>query len=225
LNSPSSPSVDLLSNDKNGDPAEAEVSQRRRDSESPVMRMKDLQEKNDDGDVQSAFVAPKVPEDVVQQPQDEVTVSDQADDVGVNLKDDALEILRPVENEGKLEISHKTTAAGKESEDGKPLEISHKTATSKEENGGADEEDFEILGEESRTFYLFARTSREKEEWYNRFVVGADFMRDWNRQNPSSVEKNQNGGSKRAIAARLEKTHKVKEQKFRMFMENYFQVG
>ncbi len=99
-----------------------------------------------------------------------------------------------------------------------------------------DEEPFEILGEETRTFYLFARTSREKEEWFNRLTVGCHFMRDWNAQNPppSSKERNNNNGNSEFAASSstpseapkpaVVDTHKVKEQRFRIFMENYFQV-
>ncbi len=68
-------------------------------------------------------------------------------------------------------------------------------------------DDFEVLGEESKTFYLFARTSREKEEWFNRLTVGSKFTQDWNQQTNPHYE-----------------TFKEKEQNFRMFMENYFQV-
>ena len=65
----------------------------------------------------------------------------------------------------------------------------------------------------NKTFYLFTRTGREKEEWYNRFMVAANFMEDWEHQNPKSGEK---------IDPNYE-TQKVREQKFRMFMEDYFQ--
>ena len=79
-----------------------------------------------------------------------------------------------------------------------------------------DEDDFEILPESKRSFYLFTRTSREKEEWFNRFMVGAKFMQDWNHQNPPK---------ERTIRPDPNyETFKVKEQKFKMFMENYFQV-
>jgi hypothetical protein len=66
----------------------------------------------------------------------------------------------------------------------------------------------------NKTFYLFTRTGREKEEWYNRFMVAANFMEDWEHQNPKSGEK----------ADPNYETQKVREQKFRMFMEDYFQA-
>ena len=82
--------------------------------------------------------------------------------------------------------------------------------------GDGEEDDFEILPESKRSFYLFTRTSREKEEWFNRFMVGAKFMQDWNHQNPPK---------ERTIRPDPNyETFKVKEQKFKMFMENYFQV-
>ena len=68
-----------------------------------------------------------------------------------------------------------------------------------------------------KTFYLFTRTSREKEEWFNRLMVGAKFMQDWNHQNPPperQVKPDPNY-----------ETFKVKGQKFKLFMEDYFQVG
>lgn len=67
-----------------------------------------------------------------------------------------------------------------------------------------------------KTFYLFTRTSREKEEWFNRLMVGAKFMQDWNHQNPPperQVKPDPNY-----------ETYKVKGQKFKLFMEDYFQV-
>ena len=82
-----------------------------------------------------------------------------------------------------------------------------------------DNSSFEILQEDaSMTFYLFSRTSREKEEWFNRFLVGAKFMQDWNHQNPPVGKEHT-----RKQDPKYE-TYKVREQKFRMFMENYFQV-
>ena len=65
-----------------------------------------------------------------------------------------------------------------------------------------------------KTFYLFTRTGREKEEWYNRFMVAANFMEDWEHQNPKSGEE---------VDPNYE-TQKVREQKFRLFMEDYFQA-
>ena len=57
---------------------------------------------------------------------------------------------------------------------------------------------------------------REKEEWFNRFMVGAKFMQDWNHQNPPR---------ERQIKPDPKyETFKVKEQRFKIFMENYFQV-
>lgn len=75
---------------------------------------------------------------------------------------------------------------------------------------------FVIVSEEesNKTFYLFTRTSREKEEWFNRFLVAAKFMEDWEHQNPkdpSRVDPNY-------------ETQKVKQQKFNIFMEDYFQA-
>ena len=66
----------------------------------------------------------------------------------------------------------------------------------------------------NKTFYLFTRTGREKEEWYNRFMVAANFMEDWEHQNPKPGEK---------VDPNYE-TQKIREQKFKMFMEDYFQV-
>lgn len=37
---------------------------------------------------------------------------------------------------------------------------------------------------ENKVFYLFTRTAREKEEWFNHLLVAAKFMEDWERQNP-----------------------------------------
>ena len=73
-----------------------------------------------------------------------------------------------------------------------------------------------LLKEENsnKTFYLFTRTGREKEEWYNRFMVAANFMEDWEHQNPKSGEE----------ADPNYETQKVREQKFRLFMEDYFQA-
>jgi hypothetical protein len=55
---------------------------------------------------------------------------------------------------------------------------------------------------------------REKEEWFNHLLVAAKFMEDWEHQNPTE-------GS---IINPNYETHKVKEQKFKMFMEDYPQV-
>ena len=38
--------------------------------------------------------------------------------------------------------------------------------------------------DENKVFYLFTRTAREKEEWFNHLLVSAQFMEDWERQNP-----------------------------------------
>ena len=67
-----------------------------------------------------------------------------------------------------------------------------------------------------KTFYLFTRTSREKEEWFNRLMVGAKFMQDWNHQNPPP--------ERQVKPAPNYETFKVKGQKFKLFMEDYFQV-
>ncbi len=66
-----------------------------------------------------------------------------------------------------------------------------------------------------KTLYLFTRTGREKEEWFNHFLVAAKFMEDWEHQNPKE-------GTTPDPAY---ETHKVKEQKFKMFMEDYKQVN
>jgi hypothetical protein len=77
--------------------------------------------------------------------------------------------------------------------------------------------EFEVLEEdEGKTFYLFTRTSREKEEWFNRLMVGAKFMQDWNHQNPPA--------ERQVKPDTNYETFKVKEQKFKMYMEDYFQV-
>ena len=82
-----------------------------------------------------------------------------------------------------------------------------------------DDAPFEILGVETKTFFLFARTSREKEEWFNRLTVGCHFMRDWNLQNPAPSNSSSSRDAKDGSP-----THKVREQRFRIFMENYFQA-
>ena len=38
--------------------------------------------------------------------------------------------------------------------------------------------------DDKKVFYLFTRTAREKEEWFNHFMVAAKFMEDWEHQNP-----------------------------------------
>eukprot|EP00095_Tigriopus_kingsejongensis_P001879 snap_masked-scaffold70_size417918-processed-gene-2.2 protein:Tk01879 transcript:snap_masked-scaffold70_size417918-processed-gene-2.2-mRNA-1 annotation:"testis-expressed sequence 2 protein isoform x1" len=73
-----------------------------------------------------------------------------------------------------------------------------------------------VQNEKFKTFYLFTRTSREKEEWFNRFMVGAKFMQDWNHQNPPK-ERTVNPDPHYL-------TFKAKEQRFKVFMENYFQA-
>ena len=75
---------------------------------------------------------------------------------------------------------------------------------------------FMVQSDNYKTFYLFTRTSREKEEWFNRLMVGARFMADWNHQNPPS--------ERRSAPDHTYQTYKVKEQRFKGFMENYFQV-
>ena len=49
---------------------------------------------------------------------------------------------------------------------------------------------------------------------YNRFIVAANFMADWEHQNPKPGTE---------VDPDFE-TYKVKEQKFKLFMEDYFQV-
>ncbi|CAB4066362.1 unnamed protein product [Lepeophtheirus salmonis] len=65
-----------------------------------------------------------------------------------------------------------------------------------------------------RTYYLFARTGREKEEWYSRFRAAANFMKDWHHENPTPnthVDKNY-------------ATFKQMEHKFKNFMDDYHQA-
>ena len=38
--------------------------------------------------------------------------------------------------------------------------------------------------DDKKVFYLFTKTAREKEEWFNHFMVAAKFMEDWEHQNP-----------------------------------------
>ena len=94
----------------------------------------------------------------------------------------------PIPLEGKTEDESNETTETDDAEKNKKL-----LEGEKDEDGDADDankdgvddrddEPFEILGEETKTFYLFARTSREKEEWFNRLTVGGHFMRDWNAQ-------------------------------------------
>ncbi len=66
-----------------------------------------------------------------------------------------------------------------------------------------------------KTSRIIFRTSREKEEWFNRFLVAAKFMEDWESQNPKDQTK---------VNPEYE-TQKVKQQKFNIFMEDYFQVN
>ena len=83
------------------------------------------------------------------------------------------------------------------------------------EEGSPENEEISTKEEiQNKTFYLFTRTGREKEEWYNRFMVAANFMEDWEHQNPKPGEK---------IDPNYE-TQKIREQKFRMFMEDYYQA-
>ena len=71
-----------------------------------------------------------------------------------------------------------------------------------------------IPNDDSKTYYLFARTGREKEEWYSRIRVAAKFMDDWNHQNPEP-------GSTRIDPDYV--TFKQKDQIFKLFMEDYLQ--
>ena len=86
----------------------------------------------------------------------------------------------------------------------------------KDEIDGNSDIGVKLGNNDSKTFYLFTRTSREKEEWFNKFMVGARFMQDWNHQNPPK--------ERLTMPDPNYETYKVKEQKFRIFMENYFQV-
>lgn len=46
------------------------------------------------------------------------------------------------------------------------------------------------IGEgEDKIFYLFTRTAREKEEWFNHLLTAAKFMEDWEHQNPKEGAK------------------------------------
>lgn len=75
---------------------------------------------------------------------------------------------------------------------------------------------FENASKVSETISYFCfRTSREKEEWFNRLLVAAKFMEDWEHQNPKDPLK---------VNPEYE-TQKVKQQKFNIFMEDYFQVA
>ena len=71
-----------------------------------------------------------------------------------------------------------------------------------------------VTEDENKVFYLFTRTAREKEEWFNHLLVAAQFMEDWERQNPKE-------GS--PVDQEYE-TQKVREQKFKIFMEDYPQA-
>ncbi len=152
------------------------------------------------------------------------------------------DLERAEEEEEELDPPQNNT--GEESPD---VNVVDDKQVAEEEEGDShskDDEPFEVLGEESKTFYLFARTSREKEEWFNRYfiagiminqfkliivtmtrlLVGCNFMRDWDIQNPppSSKEKNNNAT---ADDEKAPETHKAREQRFRIFMETYFQVN
>jgi len=221
------------------DPAEAPKPSDSKDGDGHVIRMKDLEkslrlEDSDESEEKENFGErsgdKNEPGDLMKNCSGEI----EEKKIEKEGKDFLEEILDKNE-----EIQDKNKEIQDKNEENKPFEPSHKTEAEKEigENNEskneANEEEFEVLGEESRTFYLFARTSREKEEWFNRFTVGANFLRDWNRQNPQEDPKNEPKSDpksenatrkKRRRAALLEETHKVKEQKFRMFMENYFQV-
>lgn len=111
---------------------------------------------------------------------------------------------------GHLDDNHESQQPNGQDED----EVMHDARDGTDEDP---DDSFEILQERSRSFYLFARTSREKEEWFNSFLVGAKFMQDWNHQNPPK---------ERTLRPDPNyQTYKEKEQRFKMFMENYFQVG
>ena len=71
--------------------------------------------------------------------------------------------------------------------------------------------------DENKVFYLFTRTAREKEEWFNHLLVAAQFMEDWERQNPKE-------GSTPPVENQDYETQKVREQKFKIFMEDYPQA-
>jgi hypothetical protein len=106
-------------------------------------------------------------------------------------------------------------------------DVMHDAIGDEEEASGepkreADENDASSFVDESaeetqKTIYLFARTGREKEEWYNKLIVGAKFMQDWHHQNPPREKL-----FKRDFKY---ETQKVKELRFRTFMQDYFQVS
>ena len=97
--------------------------------------------------------------------------------------------------------------------------------------------------DDKKVFYLFTKTAREKEEWFNHFMVAAKFMEDWEHQNPkegllTNYIPNCTLSSclftfflniltifSGAIYDTNYETFKVKEQKFKMFMEDYPQVN
>ena len=64
-----------------------------------------------------------------------------------------------------------------------PAQTNSRLSKNKEpsSNTATHAEDLPPKGDSSstnKTFYLFARTGREKEEWYNNLVVAANFMKD-----------------------------------------------
>eukprot|EP00096_Caligus_rogercresseyi_P011577 TRINITY_DN4583_c0_g1_i2.p1 TRINITY_DN4583_c0_g1~~TRINITY_DN4583_c0_g1_i2.p1 ORF type:complete len:947 (+),score=280.63 TRINITY_DN4583_c0_g1_i2:129-2969(+) len=93
---------------------------------------------------------------------------------------------------------------------GKPA----KTQSDEDSSPEDDEEEDENQDSDVRTYYLFARTGREKEEWYSRFRAAANFMKDWQNDNP-------NPGSP---VDRKHTTFKQMELKFKGFMEDYHQA-
>ena len=97
--------------------------------------------------------------------------------------------------------------------------------------------------DDKKVFYLFTKTAREKEEWFNHFMVAAKFMEDWEHQNPKEGLLKNYFQICTSISAAVclnflitwqffsgaiydtnYETFKVKEQKFKMFMEDYPQV-
>lgn len=108
--------------------------------------------------------------------------------------------------------------------DGEEIMLDAKEDFSDNEDMGCDNKVNKTLADESsllaesenenRVFYLFTRTAREKEEWFNHLLVAAKFMEDWERQNPkegSPIDPDY-------------QTQKVREQMFKMFMEDYPQA-
>ncbi|XP_040571288.1 testis-expressed protein 2 isoform X2 [Lepeophtheirus salmonis] len=103
-------------------------------------------------------------------------------------------------------------------EENKQQNKSNGSDSDKSSSNPENEEEGEKSGEENntdiRTYYLFARTGREKEEWYSRFRAAANFMKDWHHENPTPnthVDKNY-------------ATFKQMEHKFKNFMDDYHQA-